>query len=394
MKIFWGMGVGMLLSCIAVAAPAAPREVRVHSVDQFRAAAKGAAPGTVILLEPGRYPGGILLRDLHGTPDEPIVIGSASPEHPAVIQGGNECLHLSDPRHVVLRDLVLRGAKNNDLNIDDGGTMLATASVMLQNLAVRDVIGRGNADGIKLSGLHDFTVENCLVTHWGAGGQGMDLVGCRDGKISRCTFRHDNPHASVALQLKGGSTRIVVDRCTFDHAGQRGVNIGGDTGLQYFRPQPPPHYEASQITVQNCTFVGCEAPVAFVGVVGATVRNNLIDHPGKWVFRILQEQRASGFLPCQGGVMEHNLIVFRHADVAHGVANIGDATDPQSFRFDANFWYCDDAPAQSRPTLPVPETGGIYGQNPHLTRNPDGSFALAPNSPASRVGPQQGKEEN
>ena len=35
-------------------------------------------------------------------------------------------------------------------------------------------------------------------------------------------------------------------------------------------------YEAKDITVEGCTFVGSEAPIAFVGVDGATVRFNTI----------------------------------------------------------------------------------------------------------------------
>ena len=31
-----------------------------------------------------------------------------------------------------------------------------------------------------------------------------------------------------------------------------------------------------------------------------------------------------------------------------------------------NLWYCADNPSASRPELPVRETGGVYGINPHL----------------------------
>ena len=41
-----------------------------------------------------------------------------------------------------------------------------------------------------------------------------------------------------------------------------GVNIGGSTGRAYFRPRPE-GFEAKDITVEDCTFVGSGA--AFVG---------------------------------------------------------------------------------------------------------------------------------
>ena len=41
-------------------------------------------------------------------------------------------------------------------------------------------------------------------------------------------------------------------------------------------------------------------------------------------------------------------------------------TDPRSFTFKDNLWYCEDAPQQSRPTLPSTEQGGIYNLNPRI----------------------------
>jgi len=113
------------------------------------------------------------------------------------------------------------------------------------------------------------------------------------------------------------------------------------------------------------------APIAYVGVDGATVRYNTIYHPNKWVIRVLQETTAPGFPPCRNGRFEHNLVVFRAADVGVAV-NIGPNTDPESFRFANNFWFCADRPRVSRPELPSQETDGVYGVDPDLedpTRN-------------------------
>jgi hypothetical protein len=76
------------------------------------------------------------------------------------------------------------------------------------------------------------------------------------------------------------------------------VNIGGSTGIPYFRPpldQWPagvPKSEARNIVVEGNTFIGSLSPICFVGVDGATVRFNTIYKPGKWAFRILQETTA------------------------------------------------------------------------------------------------------
>ncbi|MDQ3813520.1 MAG: hypothetical protein M3347_06165, partial [Armatimonadota bacterium] len=57
-----------------------------------------------------------------------------------------------------------------------------------------------------------------------------------------------------------------------------------------------------------------------------------------------------------------------------------------TFKFARNFWYCLDAPARSRPTLPTPEEGGIYGQDPLFRDAEKGDIHLQPNSPAQKMG--------
>jgi hypothetical protein len=158
----------------------------------------------------------------------------------------------------------------------------------------------------------------------------------------------------------------------FRDAGQRAVNIGGSTGLEYFRP-PGAKYEARDIVVEGCAMVGSQAPLAFVGVDGAVARYNTIIHPEKWVLRILQETTQPGFVACRNGRFEHNLIVFRRAEVST-LVNIGPRTEPDTFSFENNFWYCEDRPDASRPELPARETGGVYGIDPRITAADEDDF--------------------
>ena len=173
----------------------------------------------------------------------------------------------------------MSGATGNGINIDDGGSPDTPAHhVVLRGLVVRDIGPTGNRDGIKLSGVDDFRVEGCTVERWGDRGSGIDMVGCHRGEVVGCTFRHGDRQGDNGVQAKGGSGEIMIRRCRFEHAGQRAVNLGGSTGLAYFRPRPQ-GYEAKDITVEDCTFVGSMAPVAFVGVDGAAVRHNTIYRP-------------------------------------------------------------------------------------------------------------------
>ncbi len=371
----------ILAMTAAWTAEASGATVTVKDTQELRQAIAQAEPGTQILIAPGTYEGGLSFRDLNGSPDAPIVLAAADPKHPPVIQGGGSGIHLANVSHIELRNLILAGARGNGLNIDDGGTFeTPTHHILLSGLVVRDVGPEGNRDGIKLSGVDDFRVENCTVERWGSGGSGIDMVGCHRGVIEGCTFRHGDSVGSNAVQTKGGSRDVVIRRCRFEHAGSRAINIGGSTGLQFFRPKPE-GYEAKDITVEGCTFIGSSAPVAFVGVDGAIVRHNTIYRPKKWALRILQETQKPEFVPCRNGQFISNIIAFRSDEMATTV-NIGSGTAPETFKFARNLWYCLDDPARSEPSLPASESDGIYGKDPLFQDAEKGNLRLKPNSPA------------
>ena len=281
-----------------------------------------------------------------------------------MFEGGTEAWHLSRCKHLVLRHLAVRGQSGNGINIDDGGQRTEPAGPMvLEDLHVSRIGPEGNRDGIKLSGVADFTIRRCTIEGWG--GQAIDMVGCRRGVIEECIFRGlEGFSQATGPQTKGGTSEVAIRRCLMIDAGQRAVNIGGSTGMAYFRP-PDAKYEAKQITVEGCTFVGSMASVAFVGVDGAVVRYNTIVRPGRWVMRILQETTAEGFPPCRDGVFERNLIVYDGREVREAV-NIGPNTSPESFRYRENLWFRTDRPEASRPRLPSDEAGGLYGIDPRL----------------------------
>ncbi|MBD3291479.1 MAG: hypothetical protein GF393_01035 [Armatimonadia bacterium] len=364
----------------------APRAAEVPEGLPLREAVANARPGETVYVAPGTYEGGLYLGGLQGTEDAPIAIAGADPENPPVIEGGGSGMHLVNATHVELRDLVIRGATGNGLNIDDGGDYATpTHHITLRRLRVEDVGPEGNRDGIKLSGVDDFHVIDCTVERWGSGGSAIDMVGCHRGLIEGCTFRHEaGAIGGTGVQNKGGTSEIVIRGNHFEHAGSRAVNIGGSTGLQYFRPEPQ-GYEAKDITVEGNVFVGSMAPVAFVGCDGSTVRFNTTYMPGRWALRILQETREPGFVPSRDGVFEDNIVVFRSDAWSEGGANIGPATAPETFSFARNVWYCQDNP-QVGPRLPTEEQDGFVGEDPLLADPEAGDFSLQDGSPAEGRG--------
>ncbi len=356
--------------------------VRVRNREEFSQALREAQAGRTILLAAGAYRGGLSRRGPQGTEQRPIVIAGEDPARPPVIEGGGSGLHLSSPENVVLRDLVFAGAAANGLNLDDGGSPTTPArGIVLQNLAVRDVGPVGNRDGIKLSGVQDFRVENCRIQRWGSSGSGIDMVGCRGGLVQGCTFAEASGDSANGVQTKGGSRDIVIRRCRFEHPGGRGVNVGGSTGLAYFRPEPQ-GFEAKNITVEDCVFLGGLSAVALVGVDGALIQHNTIFRPRRWAIRILQENIDPQFVACRQGRFLRNVIAFR-ADECREVVNIGGQTAPETFEFAGNVWCCLDRPEETRRRvrLPVRETQGRYEAPPAFHDVESGDFRIRDRGP-------------
>ncbi len=378
-----------LLSCAVLlgtshpghaAEPAASslKVVRVTTTGELRAAVNSAQPGTRIELAPGQYEGDSYFKNLRGEAEKPIILAGADPQRPPRISGGGNGLHLANPAFVELHNLEITGTKANGLSIDDGGQYSAVPrGLVLKGLRISNIGPRGNCDAIKLSGIHGFRVEDCILADWGVGsGSGIDMVGCHDGVVTGCAFRH-RPEVQATggngVQAKGGSSGIVIARNRFEYAGTRAVNLGGSTGAAYFRPpldqwpEGTPRAEARNLTVEGNTFIGSLSPVAFVGVDGATVRFNTIYRPGRWALRILQENRDTSFVPCRNGVVTDNIFAFHSSEWNSGGVNIGGGTTPATFRFARNHWFCIDQPGRSEATLPSAEEGGTRGSDPQFT---------------------------
>lgn len=369
-------------------AAATTAEVAVASREALLQALQQATPGTTIRIAPGTYRGGIRSTGLRGTREQPIVITAADEAQPPVFESG---WHLSSPQHVELRHLIIQGTTNNGLNIDDGGQRDGSAHhLVLRGLVVQHVGPQGNRDGIKLSGLDDFLVTGCRVRRWGTSGSAIDMVGCHRGVIRECHFAEATGEAAQGVQAKGGSSQIRIQHCRFENPGGRGVNLGGSTGQAFFRPRQA-DYEARDLTVEDCEFLGGLAAIAFVGVDGAVVRHNTIYRPRYWPIRILQENSDSRMIACRRGRFLHNVVVFR-ADEIRSVVNIGPGTAPDTFEFGGNWWYCSDRPDETRRLvqLPVPERGGRYGQDPRLTDPERGDLRIEgrqPGAPGRRTDP-------
>jgi hypothetical protein len=338
--------------------------VTVDSDDSLRTAIRDLKPGTTIRIAPGVYRPGLHLSEIRGTHDQPIVIEAADPENRPLFTGGTQAWHLSRCAHITLRGLHCSGQSANGINADDGNPQNPNAEhITFENLLIEDVGPNGNFDGIKCSGLRHLTITRCTIRGWG--GQAIDFVGCHDSEISHCLIEGKPGFSqTTGPQFKGGCSNITLRDSILRDAGQRPVQAGGSTGLDFFRPLDA-KAEASNITIRNNLIIGGHCSAAFTGVDGCTFENNTLIHPERWIFRILQESTADRFARCRNVTVSNNLIVFEAGKIATTI-NIGANTQPETFRFEKNHWFALDQPARSQPTRPTNEKDPIIGTDPKL----------------------------
>lgn len=367
-----------LLTCYALTGHCTIIEVgKGKTYQRLQQAAGVAVAGDTIILFTGVYPGGDVIRQLHGNATAWITI-MAAPGNEVVYRGGSEAFHISEASYTSIEGLIFEQQTGNGVNVDDGTGGKTTHHIRFKHCRWRNMNATGNNDELKLSGVDDFEITKCHFSNGAPGGSLVDMVGCHSGTFRECIFQNAG---SNAIQAKGGSSDIVITQNKFINGGERAVNIGGSTNLAYFRPAGA-NYEAKHIFVQSNIFIGATASVAFVGAVECAVENNTFYLPGKWAVRILQETKTPGFLPCGINTFSHNIIVC--ANVIKDPVNIGPGTSPETFKFSYNLWYKQGDPVLTNVHNQIQETKSIFNRDP-LFADTSG-FRITQQSPARQAG--------
>lgn len=373
MKLF----AAALLTCYALTGHCTIIEVgKGKTYQRLQQAAAVAVAGDTIMLFAGVYPGGDVIKQLHGNASAWITIMPATGNE-VVYRGKDEALHISEVSYISIEGLIFEQQTGNGVNVDDGGNEKNTHHIRFERCRWRNMNAIRNNDELKLSGIDDFIIKECRFSNGASGGSLVDMVGCHRGIFSKCVFENAG---SNAIQAKGGSCDIIITQSRFMDCGQRAINIGGSTNPAYFRPAGA-NYEAKHILVQSNIFTGAMASVAFVGAVECAVENNTFYLPGKWVVRILQENTAAGFLPCSNNTFSHNIVVY--ANAIKDPLNIGPGTNAETFKFSYNLWYRRDNAALINTHTQIQETNSIF-LDP-LFADTSG-FKITQQSPARQAG--------
>lgn len=352
-----------------------------HPYSDFEAAAADAQPGDTIVFHQGVYQGGLYVENLKGEPNNWIYIKNETGAE-VIIEGGNNAIQLSDPEYLHFEGLIFSGQTGNGFNTDDGGTYDSPAHhIIFENCTFKDMAVDGNNDLLKLSGLDDFEIRNCNFLNGADGGSGIDMVGCHNGLIIGNYFEN---MGSNCIQAKGGTQYIRIERNFFRNGGQRTLNLGGSTGLQFFRPLDA-EFEAADIQVYSNIIVGSWAAIAYVGSVRVDVINNTIYQPENWVIRILQETvDPDRFLECGENTFQNN-IVYINGNLSTET-NIGPNTRPETFAFSNNLWFNIDDVNWNGPNIPVEDVNAIIGEDPLFLDPTTDDFLIPMSSPAAGNG--------
>jgi hypothetical protein len=361
--------IGVFLIAIALSAPNVAIAIQrvVSTTAQFSTALAAATTGDEIVMQPGIYSGGHYRANLQG-----VTIRSANPANQAIIDGGSNGIQLSDPSNVTVADISFRNQIDNGLNIDDAGTYNTPATnITLRNLTVRDIVSAGNHDGIKLSGVNDFLIDRVQVFNWGTGGSAVDMVGCHHGLIQNSHFQHTNTsNGGTTLQPKGGTKDVTIraNRIELPRGAGRAVQAGGSTGAEFFRYiDGDSNYEANQIFAEGNVIIGGSSSFSWVNIDGGIFHHNVVNRPGQWVARILNENQGNSIVDPQNGQFLDNRIIYNDTATEFSTAvNVGPETLSATYTFARNRWLnlANPTPAGSTPSLPVAETGGSYGVDP------------------------------
>lgn len=352
-----------------------------YAYSNFETAASEAQPGDTIIFHEGIHSGGQFVANLKGTVDQWIYIQNAEGET-AVLSGGNNAIQLSDPAYLHISGLIFEEQTGNGFNTDDGGTYDTPAHhIIFENCTFQNMAVNGNNDLLKLSGLDDFEIRNCTFLNGAEGGSGIDMVGCHNGIIKGNYFEN---LGSNSIQAKGGTQHIRIEANFFRNGGQRTLNLGGSTGLQFFRPIDA-EFEAADLQVYSNIIVGSWAAIAYVGSVNVEVVNNTIYQPENWVIRILQESvDPDRFLECGDNIFRNNIVHMN--DGLSTETNIGPNTRPETFLFSNNLWFNAENGNWAGPNIPVEDMNGIIQEDPMFLNPQADDFLIPMNSPAAGNG--------
>lgn len=407
-----------------------------HSLNK---AQRDVVPGDFIYVHEGTYtttdPYWGVIDNLLGERDGWITITGAPGQGIPVLDGiGLRATTQYRPAGTVqkyyrIQNLEIRNTPMHAMNIDEGGEyrrQYPSHNVEISNITI---VG-SNYGGIKMAGIDSFLIRNVVArdfTNAHYPGIPIDMVGCHDGIIEKCTFtnvgwRSGGGWMTSAFMIKGASRDVIVRDCYVENV-YAACLIGQTTDYDYYRPPwgeldadgDIVNYDAKRISYYSNVIVNAGIPVAFSNSIGGKFYNNTIYSPVSNVqsgsapdyafyysvqLRTFRTDTYYGQMPVrdQYGEVKNNVFVFGRPygwnprDYIVWCQNTHNLFS--TFVFENNLWFCLADPDWSEPNwsgithrdgMPT-INDNIYGLDPLWVNTAQRNFMLGDGSPAIHVG--------
>lgn len=292
-----------------------------------------------------------------------------------------------DAQYIVIKDIVFKDFYYYGINLNDGGSYsrLSPAHHILIE-GCEFITGPGHIrHGLKLTGVDDFEVRNCLFV--GIRYNCIDGVGLHDGHIHDNIFRdcQTGTDEGNGVMCKGGSRNVLIEKNLFLNLHCYGVQIGQLTGPDLVRPPygtpdgdgETMDYEAKNIDVFRNIFINVVMPIKWDCARGGRVYQNTFYTPSNYgntfganrLIKIAQIHKTwDGYkiAECRGGKFINNVIYYGETEgwPSNRVVWVQNAeTQPETFEFRNNIWYCVADPARSMPDWST--LSSLYGCPQH-----------------------------
>jgi parallel beta-helix repeat protein len=162
----------------------------------------------------------------------------------------------------------------------------AIHDIIVENCTFSDLNNTGKQGSgacLKFTGTDRFLVENCIFRNGTNMADGISMNGNRNGVIRNCTFENLSTFGS---HCKGGTKNILYEKNLFVNCAGGGIEVGGDTGLDYFCPKGAA-WEADSIKVFSNIFIGGTTGIRMAACHNSIVANNTCFKTTQFAFRLL-----------------------------------------------------------------------------------------------------------
>ncbi|MHC4809936.1 MAG: right-handed parallel beta-helix repeat-containing protein [Planctomycetota bacterium] len=333
-----------------------PRSGQQHLVrepDTLPRLLEEAGAGDEFILWPGEYPN-IVLRDVAGREDAPIVIRGLRPESPPRIIGGSWGIRLHGVSHVRLQDLEIIGPRIEGVEIAPGDDGRRSTNIELRTIQISDVGDRPGRHGVLVRQAEDITLERVSVEGWT--GAAIEVVATRGITIEGARLRGADRGEMIGIRLRAGTRNAMITLSRILSPGVGGLVLGGRSLDSEF---PSEHradrdglrWEVESVEMHDVTVAGGDVAMTFLGVTQLTATHLTVIDPARAAIRIGRPRDGELFGHLDTAMMSRCLFLW-HADLEPVPVEFGPGGDDSGLWLEENLWWSDSTALRAERDFP------------------------------------------